>query len=92
MGDWTFLTNHAAVLLCVAEEPRVLVRDIAKRVAITERATQRILGDLVEAGYVERIREGRRNVYEIHPEMPMRRAEFRNQSVGALIAAMIAAR
>jgi predicted ArsR family transcriptional regulator len=89
MGDWTFLTNHGAVLLCVAEEPRARVRDIAERTGITERATQRILGDLVEAGYLERAREGRRNCYEIHPEMPMRRPEFPNQSVGELIAAMV---
>ena len=60
-GTWTFLTNHAQVLLCLAETPDIRLRDVAERVGITERATQRILADLVEAGYVETARIGRRN-------------------------------
>lgn len=84
MDRWTFLTNHARVLLCVAEDPGIRIREIAARVCITERATQRILADLVEGGYVSRVRVGRRNIYEVHPEMPLRRVQIA-ASVGALL-------
>jgi predicted ArsR family transcriptional regulator len=69
---WTFLTNHAQVLLCLAEMPDLRLRDVAERVGITERATQRILSDLVEAGYIHRQRQGRRNHYRINSKAPMR--------------------
>ena len=62
-GPWTFLTNHAHVLLCLAAAPGSRVRDIADRVGISERAVLRILHDLVEAGYVTRQRAGRRSHY-----------------------------
>lgn len=72
---WTFLTNHAIVLLCVATEPMMTLRAIGDRVGITERATHRIIGDLVAAGYLTVRRDGRRNVYTVrkggrlrHPE------------------------
>lgn len=70
--DWTFLTNHAHVLLCIAQEPEARMRDIAERVGITERAVQRIVADLEEAWYVERVREGRRNRYTVRPDLPLR--------------------
>ncbi len=85
---WTFLTNHAAVLVCVAQEPSIRLREIADRVGITERAAQRIVGELVREGYVARVRDGRRNQYAIHPHMPMRRSEFADISVGDLVAAV----
>jgi predicted ArsR family transcriptional regulator len=69
---WTFLTNHAQVLLAVAQNPDVRLRDVAEDVGITERAAQRILTDLVEAGYVHRNRQGRRNHYRINPNTHMR--------------------
>jgi DNA-binding Lrp family transcriptional regulator len=69
---WTFLTNHGHVLLCIAKDPGIRLRDVAERVGITERAAQRIVADLVEAGYISRRRQGRRNIYEIHPERPLR--------------------
>jgi DNA-binding MarR family transcriptional regulator len=69
---WTFLTNHAQVLLAVAQNPDVRLRDVAEDVGITERAAQRILTDLVEAGYVHRNRQGRRNHYRINPNANMR--------------------
>ena len=69
---WTFLTNHAQVLLAVAQNPDVRLRDVAEDVGITERAAQRILTDLVEAGYVHRNRQGRRNHYRINPTAHMR--------------------
>ncbi|MEU6731311.1 winged helix-turn-helix domain-containing protein [Nonomuraea wenchangensis] len=64
---WTFLTNHTRVLVMLARDPRARLRDIAVTIGITERAVQLILNDLVEGGYVNRAREGRRNRYEIVP-------------------------
>lgn len=72
MSEWTFLTNHAQVLLCVVRNSRLTAREIAAIVGVTERAVQRILDDLEDAGYISRFRDGRKNRYEIHPELPMR--------------------
>ncbi len=70
---WTFLTNHAQVLLCLAQNGgRMTAREIASTVGITERAVQRIVDDLEDSGYVSRFRDGRNNRYEIHPDLPMR--------------------
>lgn len=66
-----FLTNHGLVLLCIAHDPKARMRDIAQDVQITERATQRIVADLIEAGYVDRERVGRRNRYTIKPTLPI---------------------
>jgi DNA-binding Lrp family transcriptional regulator len=85
MGDWTFLTNHAHVLLCVARDPEIRLRDIADYVGITERAAQRIVTDLEEAGYLDRIREGRRNRYELNPETPLRHPMDREHAVGEIL-------
>jgi DNA-binding transcriptional ArsR family regulator len=71
-GGWTFLTNHAHVLICVAANPAARVRDVAELVGITERAVQRILGDLEDEGYLEREREGRRNHYRVQGGLPLR--------------------
>jgi DNA-binding transcriptional ArsR family regulator len=69
---WTFLTNHAQVMLCIARNSRIAAREIAAEIGITERAVQRILNDLEQGGYLSRARDGRKNVYEIHAERPMR--------------------
>lgn len=66
-GGWTFLTNHAHVLLCVAADPGVRLRDVAGRVGITERAVQKIVRELEETGALSRSREGRRNRYRVRP-------------------------
>ena len=87
-GSWTFLTNHAHVLLCLAADPDLRLRDVAARVGITERATQRILHDLVEAGYVTRSRVGRRNRYELVRTGPLRHSLEAGHSVGELIEAL----
>lgn len=71
-GDWTFLTNHTHVLLCLAADPDVLLREVAQRVGITERAAQSIVRDLGEAGYVTRTRVGRSNHYSIEPRGRLR--------------------
>lgn len=82
---WTFLTNHAHVLVCVAEDPTLRIRDLAARVGITERAIQRIIADLEEAGYLTHEREGRRNVYRVRANRPLRHPVEAHQTVAALI-------
>ncbi len=88
MADWTFLTNHAHVLLCVARDPDVRLRDVAVAVGIPERAAQRIVADLVEAGYLERTREGRRNRYRIDRALPLRHPLEREHAIGEVLAVL----
>ena len=85
VAGWTFLTNHAHVLLCVARDPGARLRDVADDVGITERAAQRIVADLVEAGYLERERAGRRNRYRLHPEGPLRHPLEREHAIGEIL-------
>lgn len=87
--DWTFLTNHAHVLLCIAREPDARMRDVAQLVGITERAVQRIVADLEEEGYIERIRQGRRNRYEVRTNLPLRHPIERHERVASLIALVL---
>jgi DNA-binding MarR family transcriptional regulator len=82
---WTFLTNHAQVLLCISRDPGVRLRDVAAEVGITERAVQRIVRELVEAGFVERRRVGRRNHYEVNRTAEMRHRAQAGRDVGALL-------
>jgi DNA-binding IclR family transcriptional regulator len=71
-ATWSFLTNHARVLICIAQDPGVRLREIGEAGGITERAAHRIVADLEEAGYISRERIGRRNRYEFHAEIVMR--------------------
>ncbi|MFO7779389.1 MAG: winged helix-turn-helix transcriptional regulator [Nitriliruptoraceae bacterium] len=71
-GGWTFLTNHSHVLISLARDPDLRLRDLAELVGITERAVQTILRDLEAGGYISRRRVGRRNRYDVHPDRPMR--------------------
>ena len=81
---WTFLTNHAQVLVCIANDPGVRLREIGQRVGITERAAHRIVGDLAAAGYITRQRNGRRNQYTINAHLPLHDPIAREQNVGQL--------
>jgi DNA-binding MarR family transcriptional regulator len=90
--EWTFLTNHAHVLICIATDPASRMRDVAERVGITERAVARILSDLEEAGYVARERDGRRNTYRIRPSLPLRHPLERHRRVSALLEAVLGPR
>jgi DNA-binding MarR family transcriptional regulator len=85
---WTFLTNHAQILLCLAETPDIRLRDVAERVGITERATQRIVAELVEAGYVKTTRVGRRNAYTVDREHAMRHTAQMGYEIGDLLEAL----
>jgi predicted transcriptional regulator len=86
---FSFLTNHGLTLLCVAHDPHARIRDIATSVGITERAAQRIVADLAEAGYIYRAREGRRNVYTVNRELrvtlPSQREVDLNSLLGVLV-------
>jgi len=84
-ASWTFLTNHGHVLLCLARDPETRLRDVAVAVGVTERAVQRIVADLEQAGYLARRREGRRNRYEIHADQPLRHPIESHQAVRSLI-------
>ena len=82
---WTFLTNHAHVLLCITSDPEIRLRDVAASVGITERAAQRIVMELEEAGYLERERVGRRNRYRLHTDQPLRHPMDRDHWVSELL-------
>jgi hypothetical protein len=84
-SGWTFLTNHAHVLVCIAEDPDARGRDIAEKVGITERSAQSIIADLVADGYVSKTREGRRNRYAIHPDVPLRHPLEQDHTIGELL-------
>lgn len=83
--NWTFLTNHSHVLVCLASEPDIRGRDVAEQVGITERAVQAIIADLVSEGYVVRTREGRRNRYQVNPDAPLRHPLEADHTVGELL-------
>ncbi|MBX7104555.1 MAG: winged helix-turn-helix transcriptional regulator [Gemmataceae bacterium] len=83
---WTFLSNHAHVLLLLARDPEIRLRDVAEKVGITERAVQRIVADLEEGHYIERERTGRRNRYQVHSELPLRHPVEAHRNVARLLA------
>jgi DNA-binding IclR family transcriptional regulator len=83
--EWTFLSNHGHVLLCIAQEPELRLREVADRVGITQRAVQRIVADLEKAGYLSRAREGRRNRYELHPDRPFRHPVVAHRDISQLL-------
>lgn len=84
-STWTFLTNHSHVLLCIAEDPDVRIRDVAARVGITERAAQRIVAELEREGYISHEKIGRRNHYQVHPTLPLRHPLENHLEIGALL-------
>jgi predicted transcriptional regulator len=83
--QWRFMTNHAHVLEAIASEPTVRLRDIAAAVGITERTAAHIVNDLEQAGYLTKSRDGRRNRYQVHNELPLRHPRHRHHTVGELI-------
>ena len=84
-APWTFLSNHAHVLICISEDPEVRMRDLSSRVGITERAVQRIVTELEEGGYLERQKTGRRNRYQVTASRPLRHPIERHCATDALI-------
>ncbi len=88
-SGWDFLTNHAHVLLCVADDPGIRLRDIAAAVGITERGAHKILSELVDEGYVLRERHGRRNRYKVKPELPLRHPLVHDREIGDLLKVLL---
>ena len=86
MADWSFLTNHARVLLCIAHDPGVRLRDIAARTGVTERTAYGIVTDLTEAGYVVKHKDGRRNRYQIQAHLPLPGTGSRERTIGEILA------
>jgi len=85
-SGWTFLTNHAHVLVCLVGDPSMRLRDLAAAVGITERAVHRIIVELEASGYLSRGRDGRRNHYEIYLDRPLRHPLEAGRDVRALVA------
>jgi hypothetical protein len=89
MGEWSFLTNHGQVLLCVARDPGVRLRDIAATLGITERSAYSIVSDLSDAGYVLKEKEGRRNRYRVQHHLPLPGTTIRERTVGEVLDVLI---
>jgi hypothetical protein len=91
MEDWSFLTNHGRVLLCIAHDPGVRLRDIAARVGITERSAYGIVTDLAAAGYAVKHKDGRRNRYQIQAHLPLPEPACRHLAIGEVLALLAGA-
>lgn len=86
--EWTFLTNHAHALICISRNPSAVLREVAAQVGITEGATQRIVNDLVAAGYLAKTRIGRQNRYEVNADLPLRHPLERNHAIGEILSTL----
>ena len=85
MSEWSFLTNHARILVCIAHDPGVRLRDLAATVGINERSAFAIVTDLTAAGYVVKAKDGRRNRYQIQSHLPLREAMGPEQTIGEVL-------
>ena len=88
MASWSFLTNHARVLLCITHDPGARLRDIAASLGITERSAYGIVTDLAAAGYVVKQKDGRRNHYEVQAHLPLPEPAGQGPAIGELLAAL----
>ena len=89
MAEWSFLTNHARVLVCIAHDPGVRLRDIAATLGITERSAYGIVTDLTEGGYVVKEKDGRRNRYQIQAHLPLREAITQERTIGEVLDVLV---
>jgi len=85
MATWTFITNHAVVLTCLAKHPTITARQVALEIGITERAVRTIISDLEAEGYIVKAKEGRRVRYSVKPALPLRHSTQRDTAVGKLL-------
>jgi hypothetical protein len=90
--SWSFLTNHARVLLCIAHDPEARLRDIAASLGITERSVYGIVTDLTAAGYVVKHKDGRRNLYQIQAHLPLPEPASKEPAIGEVLALLIGSR
>ena len=86
MANWSFLTSHARVLMCIAHDPGARLRDIAAGLGITERSAYGIVAELAEAGYVVKQKDGRRNRYQVQAHLPLPEPTSRERTVGEILA------
>ncbi len=91
MERWSFLTNHARVLLCIANDPGVRLRDIAASVGITERSAYGIVTELTTGGYVVKKKDGRRNHYQVQAHMPLPEPTRQEPAIGEVLALLAGA-
>ena len=89
MAQWSFLTNHARALVCIAKDPGLRLRDIATALGITERSAYGIVADLTDAGYVLKERDGRRNRYQIQKHVPLRDSISREAAIGEVLDVLV---
>jgi DNA-binding IclR family transcriptional regulator len=90
-AGWTFLTNHARVLLCISRDPGIRLREIAASLGITERSAYGIVIDLTDAGYIVKHKDGRRNRYQIQSHLPLPDSSARERTVGEVLALLAGA-
>ena len=86
MANWSFLTSHARVLMCIARDPGARLRGIAASLGVTERSARGIVAELAEAGYVVKQKDGRRNRYQIQAHLPVPEPASRDRTVGEVLA------
>lgn len=91
MGEWSFFTNHARVLICIAGDPDLRLRDLASALGITERSAYGIVADLVEAGCVAKDKDGRRNRYRVEGHLPLPESIGRERTIGEILALVVEA-
>jgi DNA-binding IclR family transcriptional regulator len=89
MAEWSFLTNHARVLVCIAHDPGARLRDIAVTLGITERSAYSIVTDLTDGGYVVKEKDGRRNRYQIQAHLPLREAITQERTIGEVLDVLV---
>ena len=91
VGEWSFFTNHARVLICIANDPGVRLRDLAAALSITERSAYGIVADLVQAGYVVKDKDGRRNRYRVERHLPLPEPIGRERTIGEILVLLVEA-
>lgn len=89
MGDWSFLTNHARALLCIAHDPGIRLRDIATALGITERSVYGIVTELAAAGYVVKEKDGRRNRYQVQAHLPLPEPMSGERTIGEVLGLLV---
>ncbi|HEV3473813.1 MAG TPA: helix-turn-helix domain-containing protein [Actinomycetota bacterium] len=89
MGEWSFFTNHARVLICIARDPGIRLRDLAATIDVTERSAYAIVTDLVNGGYVVKDKDGRRNRYRVEAQLPLPESIGRERTVGDVLGLLV---
>lgn len=89
VGEWSFFTNHARVLICIARDPGIRLRDLAATIDVTERSAYGMVTDLVNAGYVTKEKDGRRNLYRVEAQLPLPEPIGRERTIGEVLGLLL---